>query len=142
MLSKESKYAIRGVLYLAIHANEKNKIGSAQIGEKANIPKPFLAKIFQKLSREKLILSTKGPKGGFYLSEKELSNSLLDIIECIDGLGSFNTCFIGLPRCSDENPCAIHRIAAPWRDELVAELKVRTIAEMAEDAKMGNSRIF
>ena len=142
MLSKESKYAVRGVLYLAIHATEKNKIGSAEIGEKANIPKPFLAKIFQKLSKEKLIRSVKGPKGGFYLSDKELSKSLLDVIECIDGLESFNTCFIGLPRCSDNNPCAIHKIAAPWRDELLAELKIRTIAEMAEDAKLGNSRIF
>lgn len=142
MLSKESKYAIRGVLYLAIHASESNKMGSAEVADKASIPKPFLAKIFQKLSRENLILSTKGPKGGFYLSEKELSNSLLDIIECIDGLESFNSCFIGLPRCSDDNPCAIHKIAAPWRDELLAELKVRTLEEMAEDAKMGNSRIF
>jgi Rrf2 family protein len=142
MLSKQSKYAIRGVLYLAIYANEKNKLGSTEVGAQANIPAPFLAKIFQKLSRENLIISMKGPNGGFYLSEKELSNSLLDIIECIDGLETFNTCFIGLPHCSDNNPCSIHHLAAPWRDQLVAELKVKTIAEMAEDVKSGNSRIF
>lgn len=142
MLSNQSKYAIRSVLYLAIYADKANKIGSLEVGEKTNIPKPFLAKILQKLSREKLIVSAKGPKGGFYLTEKELGNSLLDIIECVDGLEAFNTCFIGLPRCSDSNPCAIHHIAAPWRDELVAELKIKTIAEMAEEAKSGNSRFF
>ena len=142
MLSNQSKYAIRSVLYIAINASKKNKIGSIEVGEKTNIPKPFLAKILQKLSRAKLIVSAKGPNGGFYLTQKELNNSLLDIIECIDGLDSFKSCFIGLPRCSDENPCAIHHIAAPWRDELVAELKIKTIEQMAEDAKSGNSRFF
>lgn len=142
MLSNQSKYAIRGVLYLAIHANKKNKLGSAAVSEETNIPAPFLAKIFQKLSREQLIISTKGPGGGFYLSEQELGKSLLDVIECIDGLEAFNSCFIGLPNCSDKNPCSIHHIAAHWRDQLIAELKLKTIGEMAESARSGEFRIF
>ena len=142
MLSNQSKYAIRGVLYLAMHADKQNKLGSAAVSEKTKIPAPFLAKIFQKLSREQLIISTKGPRGGFYLSEKELQNSLLDIIQCIDGLEIFNSCFIGLPKCSDTNPCSIHHIAAHWRDHLIAELKVKTIGEMAESARSGNFRVF
>ena len=142
MLSNQSKYAIRGVLYLAIHANKKNKLGSAAVSEETNIPAPFLAKIFQKLSREQLVISTKGPGGGFYLSEQELGNSLLDIIECIDGLEAFNSCFIGLPSCSDKNPCSIHHIAAHWRDQLIAELKLKTIGEMAESSRSGEFRVF
>jgi len=142
MLSKQSKYAIRGVLCLAMYADEQNKMGSAVVSEKTSIPAPFLAKIFQKLSREQLILSTKGPGGGFYLSDEKLQNSLLDIIECIDGLQAFNTCFLGLPNCSDNNPCSIHHIAAHWRDQLIAELKVKTIGEMAENARSGEFRVF
>ncbi len=142
MLSNQSKYAIRGVLYLAMHADKKNKLGSAAVSEETNIPAPFLAKIFQKLSREQLIISTKGPRGGFYLSDKELQNSLLDIIQCIDGLESFKSCFIGLPNCSDKNPCSIHHVAAHWRDHLISELKVKTIGEMAENARSGNFRVF
>ena len=142
MLSNQSKYAIRGVLYLAMHANKQNKLGSALVSREANIPAPFLAKIFQKLSREKLIISVKGPSGGFYLSEQELDNSLLDVIECIDGLEAFNTCFLGLPNCCDKNPCSIHHIAAHWRDQLIAELKVKTIGEMAENARSGDFRVF
>ena len=142
MLSNQSKYAIRGVLYLAMHASKEKKLGTTAVSEETNVPAPFLAKIFQKLSRERLIISTKGPGGGFYLSEKELQNSLLDIIECIDGLEAFNTCFIGLPNCSDKNPCSIHHVAAHWRDALIAELKLKTIGETAENARSGNFRIF
>lgn len=142
MLSNQTKYAIRGVLFLAAHADETNKLGSAFVSEKTEIPAPFLAKIFQKLSKAKLITSSKGPRGGFYLSEKELKNSLLDIIESIEGIEDFNSCFIGLPHCSDKNPCAIHHVAAHWRDALIAELKLKTIGEMAESSQSGNYRIF
>jgi len=142
MLSNQSKYAIRAVLYLAIYASKNNKIGSKKVAELIDIPAPFLAKIFQTLSREKIISSTKGPNGGFYLNEIELSKNLMDIIECIDGLESFKSCYVGLPRCSDENPCAIHHIAAPCRKVLIKELTERSIQNFAQDTKEGQSFIF
>jgi Rrf2 family transcriptional regulator, iron-sulfur cluster assembly transcription factor len=142
MLSNQSKYAIRAVLYLAIYSNEKDKLSSKKVADVINVPAPFLAKIFQKLSKEKLILSSKGPNGGFFLTKNEKSKNLLDVIDCIDGLESFKTCFFGLPKCSDENPCSIHHIAAPLRDTLLGELTSRSIADFAEDTKTGKSFIF
>jgi len=142
MLSNQSKYAIRAVLYLAIYSNEKDKISSKKVADIINVPAPFLAKIFQKLSRNKLILSSKGPNGGFFLTKNEKSKNLLDIIDCIDGLESFKKCFFGLPKCSDENPCSIHHIAGPLRDTLLSELSTKSIAHFAEDTKTGKSFIF
>lgn len=142
MLSKQSKYAVRAILYLAIYANKTNKLGSKIVAETIDVPAPFLAKILQTLARADLIRSSKGPSGGFYLSENDLSNNLLDIIECIDGLESFRSCYVGLPKCSDENPCAIHHIAAPCRDILIKELTDRTIEKFAEDTKKGKSFIY
>ena len=142
MLSNQSKYAIRAVIYLAVNSSKNNKLSSKKVAELIDVPAPFLAKIFQKLSKVKIILSTKGPKGGFYLTKKEHSNNLLNIIDCIDGLAFFNNCFVGLPKCSDQNPCAIHHIARPYRDALKKELTVRTIAQFAKDTKEGKSFLF
>ncbi len=142
MLSNQSKYAIRAVLYLAIYSNEKDKLSSKKVADVISVPAPFLAKIFQKLSKNRLILSTKGPNGGFFLTKNEKEKNLLDIIDCIDGLKSFKTCFFGLPKCSDENPCSIHHIAAPLRDTLIDELSTKSIADFAEDTKTGKSFIF
>ena len=142
MLSNSCKYAIRAVLCLALNGDKSHKVGSAQIAEKLNIPAPFLAKIFQKLSKKKIIRSIKGPNGGFYLTEEELSKSLLDIIECIDGLDIFSNCFLGLPKCSDEKPCAIHHIIAPFKKTLKAEVLNKTIYEIARETKNGKSYIF
>ena len=122
MLSNSCKYAIRAILYLAYHSSKSNKIGSKFIAEKINIPAPFLAKTFQTLSKEKIIRSTKGPNGGFYLTKKELSKNLLEVIDCIDGLGMFDNCFLGLPKCSDENPCTVHNIVAPFKSKLKNDL--------------------
>ena len=117
-------------------------MGSKKIAEGIDIPAPFLAKIFQILSKANIIKSTKGPNGGFYLTEKELSNNLLRVIESIDGLGAFNSCFIGLPTCSEENQCAVHHIVVPFRTALLKELTERSIADFAEDTRKGKTFIF
>ena len=142
MLSNSCQYAIRAILYLAYNSSNSKKIGSKIIADKINIPAPFLAKIFQKLSKEKIIRSSKGPHGGFYLTEKELSKSLFDVVKCIDGLSLFENCFLGLPKCSDENPCAIHNIVSPCKKHLRQELSDRSISEIAEETKNGKSFIF
>ena len=80
MLTNQSKYAIRAVLYLAVYTDETHKMGSKEVAEMIKVPAPFLAKILQKLVRKNIISSTKGPKGGFYLTESNLLNSMLDIV--------------------------------------------------------------
>lgn len=142
MLSKQSKYAIRGVIYLAINSSEDKKLGSKEVGEKINVPIPFLAKIFQHLSKEKIISSSKGPTGGFFLSKKQLTGNLMSVISCLDGEENFNSCYLGLPKCSDANPCAVHHLASPFNSKVKDELKKRSISDFALDAKKGKSHIF
>ncbi|MCB0375140.1 MAG: Rrf2 family transcriptional regulator [Sinomicrobium sp.] len=115
MFSKACKYGIRAVLYLSVHTSEDTKLGVKEIAEELDVPKPFLAKILQQLSRHNLISSSKGTGGGFYLSEADRQISLRDIIECIDGQEMFTACILGLPVCSSENPCPLHDEAQVYR---------------------------
>lgn len=142
MLNNESKYAIRGVIYLAIHASEINKIGSKEVGEAINVPVPFLAKILQHLTKENIISSSKGPKGGFYLTEKQLAGNFLSVIQHIDGADSFNSCYMGLPKCSDKDPCSIHYLVSPFNNKVKEELQKRSIADFAKDVKLGKTHLF
>lgn len=142
MLSNQSKYAIRSVLYLAVYTNETTKMGSKEVAEKIKVPAPFLAKILQKLAKNNVISSTKGPKGGFYLTEKDNLNSMLDIVRIIEGLDLLSECFLGLPRCGDENPCAIHHLVAPFKDTMLRGMGDKTIAQYAKETKEGKSFLF
>ena len=142
MLSNSCKYAIRAVLYLAIYSNPNKKLSSKSVANFIDVPAPFLAKIFQTLSRNNIIQSSKGPNGGFYLTETELGNNLLDVIECIDGLEFFNNCFLGLPKCSDDKPCAIHHVIVPFKKNLKDEILNKTIAEIARETAKGKTFIL
>ena len=141
MLSKSSKYAIRGVLYLSLNSDEEKKYNPKEIAEAISIPAPFLAKILQELAKNKLISSTKGRNGGFYLTKVNRLNSMLSIIDCIDGLNKFDECFIGLPKCSDSSPCAVHHIVSPLKNDLLKVLKNNNIDDFTKAVALGKMHI-
>lgn len=132
MLSKSCKYAIRAVLYLAISADEGNKMKAEEIAEKLDIPKHFLAKILQPLAKRGIISSTKGRQGGFYLNEVNKSNKLLTIIEYFDGKDVFINCILGLNHCSNEMPCPYHNWVDPCRTLLYSKIQSETIGTSAK----------
>lgn len=133
MLSRASKYAILSTLFLAEHSNEDRKISVKEIAESIDVPSPFLAKLFQQLVRGKIISSTKGPHGGFYLSEKNKQKNVLDIIENIDGLNKLNSCFMGLNECDSVNPCPVHFIVEPFKNSILGKFRDITIMEFAQE---------
>tara|TARA_R110001606_G_scaffold397650_1_gene574783 strand:- start:697 stop:1143 length:447 start_codon:yes stop_codon:yes gene_type:complete len=138
MLSNSSKYAIRAVLYISNYSNNKTKIGSKQIAKELHIPAPFLAKTLQELTKKEIISSVKGPHGGFYLSPENDKKTLFDIIECIDGLHKFESCFLGQEECNDEKPCVVHHLYYPFKNKLLDKLKTKTIVEMATEYAKDN----
>lgn len=142
MLTNSSKYAIRAVLYLAINTDKINKMGSKEVANAIKIPAPFLAKILQKLVKDKLISSAKGPNGGFFLSKENKGKSMLDIVACTEGIDLFKECFLGLERCGDENPCAIHHMVAPFKKAMVDGMGNKTIVEFAKETIEGKSFLF
>ena len=71
---------------------------SKEIASSYNIPKELLAKILQKLCKQKYLSAIQGPNGG-YLLNKNLSNiNLIDFIESIEGP-------VGLAKCSIDSDC-------------------------------------
>jgi Rrf2 family protein len=131
MFSKACQYAIRAVLFLASETSHGQRIGVKEIAEALEVPGPFLAKLLQQLTRNGLISSVKGPHGGFFLSEADRSRSLKEVAECIDGPQVFSTCILGLPICSSENPCPLHKEALAYRQGLLQIVGHNSIGEIA-----------
>jgi len=144
MLSNTCKYAIRAVIYLAINEQENKKIGIKKISEDLSIPTPFLGKILQSLARHRLLVSTKGPHGGFGLAKHPDDICLIDIVDIIDGLAIFENCFIGMKPCktdeNTENPCPIHAEFKAIRESLLLLFRDKTIGELLSD--MSNSEDY
>ncbi len=139
MLSNASKYAIRAVLFLAENSSYHKKYGSKQIAEELEIPLSFIAKLLQQLAKAGVISSTKGPKGGFFMTPQNMQNNINSILKEIENENIFEGCFLGLPRCSDENPCPVHHIVAPFKDALWNKFQNQTILDFAREIKQNGS---
>ena len=142
MLSKSSTYAIRAVLYLSLHSDVTKKYSPQHIANAINIPAPFLAKTLQILTKRGLVSSIKGRNGGFYLTKENAMNSLISIVDSIDGLSRFHECMLGLPVCGDDNPCPIHHAVAPVKKQLIEQLTLKTIKDLTEEVRIGKTHIF
>ena len=139
MISNSSKYAIKAVLYLALHSSEENKIMVKDIAEPINVPQAYIAKLLQELAKRKLISSTRGPKGGFYLSEEDKNGNVLNIVSAIDSERKLNACILSLEHCNENKPCPLHHIINPSRTTLMKNLKIKTIFELSQDVKTGKA---
>ena len=132
MFSKQTQYALRAIIYLAVNASPQKKIGVNVISEELGVPKQFLSKILQKLVNKGLLHSSKGKAGGFYLNKVDLSSNLRLIIEVFDGDDLFCNCVMGLPTCSSDNPCPLHEPSITYRNELISRLENQTIKDLAK----------
>jgi len=136
MLSNTCKYAIRAVIYLAVNEKKDEKIGIKVISKELDLPTPFLGKILQNLTKNKLLNSTKGPHGGFSLAKKAEKISLLDIVKIVDGLDFFHECLIGVKVCEDDpkkmDLCPFHENLDTLRDEMYVQFKKLTIGKFKD----------
>jgi Rrf2 family transcriptional regulator, iron-sulfur cluster assembly transcription factor len=136
MLSNTSKYAIRAMIYLALHAEKEGKTGIKKISGDLGIPSPFLAKIMQVMAKHKLLTSTKGPNGGFGLGKDPFKITLYEIVTVIDGNDIFDKCLISIRTCHEENiPCPLHSRYESIRLEMKKLFQKQDIGNLAHDIK-------
>jgi Rrf2 family protein len=98
-------YGLRAVIYLA--DQEPGKCCSlTEIAKQQGVPKKFLEKIVQDLTRRGLIRSKRGASGGYTLARAPEEISFWQVIEAIEGPIAVNICMDQhvtceqLPRCS------------------------------------------
>ncbi|MEI8112373.1 MAG: Rrf2 family transcriptional regulator [Bacteroidia bacterium] len=137
MLSNTCKYAIRALIYLGKHSEDGTRIGIKKISADLMIPTPFLGKILQNLVKQKILVSTKGPNGGFGLGKKTEEISLYDIVKIVDGEDFFKNCLIGLNPCAthaiDNKPCPVHKRFGSIRQELCKFYQETSVAAIIAD---------
>lgn len=133
MFSNSSKYALKAVLFLALHSNEEHKIMVKDFYERINVPKAYLSKLLQELTRQNVVSSSRGPKGGFYLSEANQKLPLMRVIDVIDGPRRMTSCMLSLEDCDEDKPCPLHAIFQPPRAKLIHNLRKMTIRELSKD---------
>lgn len=138
MFSKSCEYAIKAMIYVAQKSKDEMRVSIKDIAKGTDSPEHFIAKIMQELGRKRLVLSVKGPNGGFYMTEKELQTSISDIVRALDGDGIYVDCVLGLKTCSEKTPCPVHHEYKAIKAKLIHMLEHNTIGNFNEKLDSGS----
>jgi Rrf2 family protein len=134
IFSRQCEHALQAVLYLAL--KPEGKMTSAkELTARLNVPYHFIGKILQELTRKKLLVSLKGPTGGFGLGRPAASITLFDIVEAIDGAEFMRACALGFEECSNRHPCSVHESWTTLREGIHKMLANKNVAELAVEMK-------
>lgn len=131
-IGRESAYAMGGA---AGPGGETEGHGDAvaRYCRLAGLPRSFLAKIFQKLARSGIVVSSRGAVRGYALARRKREINVKEIFIAIEGPEVFNHCILGSDRCAGANPCALHSRWKQARQRIVDELMERTtLADLAK----------
>ena len=119
--SVATKYAIRAVCHIA-HLSPGSRAQVKEISEALDIPQAFLSKILQDLARKGILVSAKGPGGGFQLNCSPSETSLYTLVQAVEGPMAEGECILGLILCADDTKCPIHdtwkEIQEAFRDRM------------------------
>jgi Rrf2 family iron-sulfur cluster assembly transcriptional regulator len=134
IFSSSTEYAIRGLSELAGRGGHGPTIVDDLVSG-TDLPRDFLAKVFQKLVRGGILRSMKGRGGGFSLARPAHEITIMSIVEAIDGPQLLDGCVVGLERCNDQMPCPQHDLYKPIRQRLKDYLTTTTLADLSASLK-------
>jgi Rrf2 family protein len=138
MFSKACEYGIRAAIYIAEQSQLDKKVGLQDVAKAIESPIAYTSKILQKLNRNNIINSMKGPNGGFSMDKHEMDKiKLSTIVFAIDGNDIYSGCGLGLKRCDEKMPCPVHNQFKSIREELKKMLETTSINTLAMDLEKG-----
>ena len=88
-----------------------------------------MGRVLKTLAKENVLVSFKGPTGGFALTKDGLNMPLIRILEITDG-NKLDKCILKSRNCNLANPCPVHFQFAKIREDVGHVLKETTIAEL------------
>jgi Rrf2 family protein len=122
-ISEAASIAIHGAILIA---GSRTPLNAGQIAERTQTSRHHVAKVLQRLVKEKFIKSLRGPSGGFILTKKPEELSFMDLYEAIEGKIEIQKCPMDKPVCPFEK-CIMNNIVSKMTLEFKDYLKEQTI---------------
>ena len=103
-LSKKVEYGLIAIKHMAMNS-PGHTFTTKEIAERYRIPFELLAKVMQRLAKQKFISSYQGVNGGYALARNPKDIKVAEIINAIEGKAN-----VTIIQCEAESPqeCSIH----------------------------------
>jgi len=133
VLSQTAEYAIRAVLYIAMKDGEQKPVKLGEIASALEVPRNYLSKTLHQLARTNVLLSERGPSGGFRLGTPPEELRLADVVAPFDPVRLARRCLLGEGECSDATPCAAHERWKPVAEPMRSFFRETTIGDLLKE---------
>jgi Rrf2 family protein len=131
MLTKTAEYALRAVAALGQSPREPRSADA--LSERTRVPRRYLHKVLQDLTRAGLVQSRPGPGGGYSLLRAADQVTILDVVNAVAPLERIRRCPLGLR--SHTRLCPLHRELDRVYEETEAAFARVTIGELLRSSE-------
>ena len=119
MFSRQTVCAFTAMSRLAeVYDGGHTALSAAEIAASRGIPCPFVAKTLSALSRAGFVIGSRGPNGGYVLSSRPETITLLDVYQLFESSRDYSLCPFGMKHCDPDQKCALHEKLASIRETL------------------------
>ena len=128
LITRNTDYAVRALCCIAERKQEV--ISADRLVKSLDMPRPFLRKILQTLTKAGLLNSSKGKDGGFTLALSPGEITLTDVMKIFQGPIKLNECTFKKNICPYIKDCLLKKKIDEIEKEVIAKLKAITIASI------------
>jgi Rrf2 family protein len=126
------EYAIHGMIYLARGSGEKAVL-LADIAAAIKVPKEYMRKIFQMLTRGGLVTGRRGAGGGYRLARPAGELTLRQVVEAVEGSLPLYGCLHMRRHCELALSCPVQKAFDAARQKMAEALQGTTIADLTRE---------
>jgi Rrf2 family protein len=130
--TKRADYGLMAIHYIASH-EDAGVVSVRRIAEEFTIPPELLAKILQKLAKERLIISQNGPRGGYVLARRPIEITVGQVVRALEGPINIVECLEEDSDCPQMARCNLRRPVQKIQAAISQMLDTMTLAELVGD---------
>ncbi len=127
-LTTKGRYAVTAILDIALH-HERGPVSVAEVAERQGISSAYLEQLFSKLKRADLLVSVRGPGGGYELARPLADVTVAEVIAAV-GEGVDATRCKGTADCQDGATCLTHDLWTALSHRIDEFLSGVTLADL------------
>ena len=128
-ISGSVSLALHSLAYLARNSNRI--IATKNIAKSIGASEAHLHKVMKLLVKADILLSVRGPKGGFRLRKPADDITLLEILEVIEGRVTLENCVMDMPGCNG-NQCIFGDLLSDMNNYFMKYVRGTTLAQVSD----------
>ena len=129
-LTSKGRYAVTAMLDVTIHA-ASGPVSLADISERQAISLSYLEQLFSKLRKNGLVISIRGPGGGYRLGRCSAKIAVADVISAVNESVDATKCQ-GKGNCQGGEQCLTHSLWEGLSHRIEEFLQNITLAELVK----------